>query len=132
MKKLLALFVTAILALTLSACGGNKSGNDIMSSDGNKQNQSGNSITSDLTPSVSSDMGQGSQTSGITRERALEIALEAAGAKQEDIRDLKIELDDEHGTKVWEVDFDYGNKEYSYDINYTTGAITKVEHENDR
>lgn len=67
----------------------------------------------------------------ITRERALEIALDKAGVKQSDIRDLDIELDHERGVKVWEVDFDCGNLEYFYDIDAETGNIAKVERERD-
>lgn len=70
-------------------------------------------------------------SSTITRERALEIALDKAGVKQSDICDLDIDLDRERGTTVWEVDFDHGNLEYSYDIDAETGDITKVERERD-
>lgn len=74
---------------------------------------------------------QNGQTAEITREKALEIALKKAGVKRADIRDLDIELDTERGIKVWEVDFECGNLEYSYEINAATGAVTKVERERD-
>ena len=45
---------------------------------------------------------------------------------------LDIELDKERGSKVWEIDFEHGNMEYSYDVDSETGAITKVERERDR
>ena len=67
----------------------------------------------------------------ITREKALEIALQTAGLNENDIRDLEIELDNERTVTVWEVDFDHKNLEYSYDINAQTGAITKTERERD-
>ena len=51
--------------------------------------------------------------------------------KQSYIRDLDIEFDHERGVKVWEVDFDCGNLEYSYDIDAETGDIIKVERERD-
>lgn len=131
MKKLSTLFIMLILALALSACGNNANDNNLMGGGENQQND--NSHTSSLMPSTSTNQNQqqGNQTSDITRERALEIALEKAGVKESDIRDLDIELDDERGEKVWEIDFDHENLEYSYDINAETGAITKVERERD-
>ena len=71
------------------------------------------------------------EKSSITRERALEIALEEAGVAETDIWDLDIELDQERGAKVWEIDFEHGNMEYSYDVNAESGDITKVERERD-
>ena len=71
------------------------------------------------------------EKSSITRERALEIALEEAGVAETDNWDLDIELDQERGAKVWEIDFEHGNMEYSYDVNAESGDITKVERERD-
>ncbi len=130
MKKFSVLFITLILALALSACGNNTMDNNSMGSGTNSPNQNGSSLVSDLTPS-NQNQQQNNQTTAITRERALEIALTEAGVKQADIRDLDIELDTERGVKIWEIDFDYGNTEYSYDVNADTGAITKVERERD-
>ncbi len=110
MKKLLTLSIILILVLVLSACG-NNSINNTKDNGANQQ--------------------QGNQTLAITRERAIEIAVEKAGVKQTDIHDLDIELDVERGAKVWEVDFDHGNLEYSYDVDAETGVITKVERERD-
>lgn len=125
MKKIFALFITLILAFALSACGRNAMDNNSLTSDANSLKDDASSLISDLTPSNSNS--QDNQSTKITRERALEIALEKAGVKQADIRDLDIELDTENGVKVWEVDFDHGNNEYSYDVNAETGAITKAE-----
>ena len=67
----------------------------------------------------------------ITRERALEIALEKAGVKESDIWDLDIELDTEFGRAVWEIDFEHENSEYSYDVNAKTGDVTRSSRERD-
>ena len=40
---------------------------------------------------------------------------------------IEAELDRERGYMYWEVDFNYQNQEYSYDVNAETGDITKVE-----
>ena len=61
----------------------------------------------------------------------LNIALEKAGVEEKDIRDLEIELDREREGKVWEIDFDHGNLEYSYDVDAANGGITEVERERD-
>ena len=102
MKKLLTFVLTLTLILSLSACVRTPTKN--------------NNINNEVT---------------ITREKALEIALQTAGLNENDIRDLEIELDNERTVTVWEVDFDYKNLEYSYDINAQTGAITKAERERD-
>ena len=44
---------------------------------------------------------------------------------------MEIELDDEDGALVYEVEFKSGNMEYSYEINAATGAILKHEAELD-
>ena len=44
---------------------------------------------------------------------------------------MDIELDDEDGTLVYEVEFKSGGMEYSYEINAATGAILKHETELD-
>ena len=67
----------------------------------------------------------------ISRDRAIEIALEKAKLKKADVRDLEAELDYEKGVLVWEVDFDYQNFDYSYDINADSGAIVFEEIEKD-
>ena len=67
----------------------------------------------------------------ISRKEALNIALEKAGVAKADIRDLDIELDAEHRRKVWEIDFEHGNVEYSYDVDAESGTITEIERERD-
>ena len=57
------------------------------------------------------------------------IALNHAGVSENKAYDMEIELDDEDGTLVYEVEFKSGNMEYSYEINAATGAILKHEAE---
>ena len=70
-------------------------------------------------------------TEDITRESAIEIALNDAGFYLEDVYDLDAELDREYGGVYWEVDFEHGGYEYSYYINTTTGEITKAYRESE-
>ena len=63
----------------------------------------------------------------LTQQEAVDAALKAAGVKEADARDLDAELDREKGTTVWEVDFEAGRIEYSFDIDASTGKILHQE-----
>ena len=73
-------------------------------------------------PAASGDIGYA---------KAKSIALNHAGVSENKAYDMDIELDDEDGTLVYEVEFKSGNMEYSYEINAATGAIIKHEAEID-
>ena len=70
-------------------------------------------------------------TGDIGHAKAKSIALNHAGVSENKAYDMEIELDDEDGTLVYEVEFKSGNMEYSYEINAATGAIIKHEAELD-
>ena len=67
----------------------------------------------------------------IGHAKAKSIALNHAGVSENKAYDMEIELDDEDGTLVYEVEFKSGGMEYSYEINAATGAILKHEAELD-
>ena len=67
----------------------------------------------------------------IGHAKAKSIALNHAGVSENEAYDMEIELDDEDGTLVYEVEFKSGGMEYSYEINAATGAILKHETEID-
>ncbi len=73
-------------------------------------------------PAASGDIGYA---------KAKSIALNHAGVSENKAYDMEIELDDEDGTLVYEVEFKSGGMEYSYEINAATGAILKHEAELD-
>ena len=73
-------------------------------------------------PAASGDIGYA---------KAKSIALNHAGVSEGKAYDMDIELDDEDGTLVYEIEFKSGNMEYSYEINAATGAILKHEAELD-
>ena len=73
-------------------------------------------------PAASGDIGYA---------KAKSVALNHAGVSENKAYDMEIELDDEDGTLVYEVEFKSGNMEYSYEINAATGAILKHEAEID-
>ena len=67
----------------------------------------------------------------IGHAKAKSIALNHAGVSENQAYDMEIELDDEDGTLVYEVEFKSGGMEYSYEINAASGAILKHEAEID-
>ena len=81
-----------------------------------------NATTKPTAPSDGADIGHA---------KAKSIALNHAGLSENQAYDMDIELDDEDGTLVYEVEFKSGGMEYSYEINAATGAILKHEAELD-
>ena len=73
-------------------------------------------------PAASGDIGYA---------KAKSVALNHAGVSENKAYDMDIELDDEDGRLIYEVEFKSGGMEYSYEINAATGAILKHEAELD-
>ena len=67
----------------------------------------------------------------ISRDRAIELALDHAGLNKNTAYDIEAELNRDRGSIYWEVDFEDGHYEYSYDINKETGEVKKVERDRD-
>ena len=63
--------------------------------------------------------------------KAKSIALNHAGLRENQAYDMDIDLDDEDGTLVYEIEFKSGNMEYDYEIDAASGAILKHETELD-
>ena len=70
-------------------------------------------------------------TGDIGYAKAKSVALNHAGVSENKAYDMDIELDDEDGRLIYEVEFKSGKMEYSYEINAATGAILKHEAELD-
>ena len=73
-------------------------------------------------PSGSADIGYA---------KAKSIALNHAGVSENQAYDMDIELDDEDGKLVYEIEFKSGNMEYDYEIDAASGTILKHEAELD-
>ena len=82
----------------------------------------GDEVAKPTAPSGGADIGHA---------KAKSIALNHAGVSENKAYDMEIELDDEDGTLVYEVEFKSSGMEYSYEINAATGAILKHETEID-
>ncbi len=73
-----------------------------------------------------------SVSGGVTEDEALLKALKHAGVNA-DPKNLrkKVELDFEHGVRVYEIKFYYNGMEYEYDVDAATGNILKAERDFD-
>lgn len=69
--------------------------------------------------------------SGITAEKAQEIALNHAGLSASEVQKLEVEKDTEHGVLIYDVEFEKGQTEYSYEISVEDGSILSYEKEVD-
>lgn len=70
-------------------------------------------------------------TGDIGSERAKQIALTHANLSASQVWGMKVEQDYEQGMRIYEVEFDYGRTEYTYEINAANGEIIKFEQDND-
>lgn len=153
MKKSFAILLALVFVLALSACthqaGGSVSENDqptipsdttittlgvteIAKEDASLSADDKTAAVTKVTPNTSVVVPNGttvaatkSSAAQISRERAIEIALKDAGFAKADVRDLEAELDREKGVLYWEVEFEVGGRDYSYDIEANSGKIYK-------
>ena len=111
MKKLIPIILSLVLIIALSACGA--------ASGSAKENPpSGNNVAA-----KEGERSASPEENLISRDRAIELALEKAGLSRDEVYDLDAELDLEKGVKYWEVDFESGGKDYEYEINALSGEI---------
>lgn len=134
MKKLFAILITLVLVTAISACN-NKGGDTAKNNTTSKSQQKTEQKDSTKLQSDKLNESQGDQPQSdnnlITRDRAIELALNHAGLSKTDLRDLEAELDRERNGTFWEVDFEHGGYDYSYDINAETEEVFKLEKERD-
>ena len=64
----------------------------------------------------------------LTQDEALAKALEHAQLSRDQVDFVKkVEMDYEHGRKVWEIKFYQGNFEFEYNIDAESGSVLKFE-----
>ncbi len=128
MKKLFLALLAVSFIFTAAACGNDtpedmmESGKDLISDAGSDIMNGDNSGNSSATSNTNTD---------ISKDKAIEIALEHAGLKKEQVRDLDAELETDNGVLKWDVDFEEGENDYSYDIDPKSGTILKSDKEHD-
>ena len=130
MKKVLATILSLVLIFTLVGC-----------AESNRQNQSDkpsnpetttpNSQTQTSNPTTDNNTSKNKEEK-ITADAAKKIALDHAKLKDTDIFDYDIDLDNENGVLVYEIDFEDKNFDYEYVINAKSGEIIYSEKEEDR
>ncbi len=133
MKKLIALTLILIFALTFTACGtAEKTVNpDIASSPvettATKPLAETVIVVETQNPSQTETLPQ----DVISQQEAIDIALKKAGLSENEIIGLWAELDQDDGVLKYEVDFSDGKYDYDCDINAKTGKILSFEKELD-
>ena len=65
----------------------------------------------------------------IGMDRAKTIALEHAGLSASEVSFTHLQMEREHGTMIYEIEFRQGFIEYEYEIDAATGRILEHEHE---
>lgn len=80
----------------------------------------------DNKPQAVSDQDLEQVVGGITQDQALAAALEHVNLTRDSIDYVKkIEMDYEHGRKIYEIEFYKGGMEYEFDVDAVTGRILK-------
>ena len=80
---------------------------------------------------IASNGAAASSKAYIGRDAAVDAALGHAGVTRSEVRKLDVDLDYEHGSMVYEVEFKVGAAEYEYDIGAADGDIVWYEIERD-
>lgn len=78
-----------------------------------------------------SGAGSVDTSSFIGEAAAKSAALSDAGVSESDVTRMKCELDRDNGSYKYEIEFDVGRMEYDYEVDASTGAILKSEHDYD-
>ncbi len=120
MKKIIISVFCLIFALCLVGCGENEMMDDL---------SSGMNSAKDMVESTADKVSDGAMelVASITGDQAKRKAFEHAGVKEEEVKDLDVDLDRDGMTLIFEVDFKHGDTEYDYNINAMTGKILSAD-----
>ena len=98
---------------------------------GNKYEYTINATNGEIVNVEKNDIAIHLITDQIPSEQAIVIALTHAKVDAANAVGIKVELDNQHGHTVYEVEFRAGGLEYDYTIHSQTGAILSAEAEAD-
>ncbi|MBE6782214.1 MAG: hypothetical protein E7540_05830 [Ruminococcaceae bacterium] len=120
MKKIIISVFCLIFALCLVGCGENEMMDDL---------SSGMNSAKDMVESTADKVTDGAMelVASITGDQAKRKAFEHAGVKEEEVKDLDVDLDRDGMTLIFEIDFKHGDTEYDYNINAMTGKILSAD-----
>ena len=63
----------------------------------------------------------------LTKEEAVQVALDQVNLKEEDVTITKTEMDWDDGRQIWEIEFFSAGVEYEFDIDARTGRILDMD-----
>lgn len=120
MRKIIVSVLCLALALCLFGCGENEMMDDL---------SSGMNSAKDMVESTADKVTDGAMelVASITGDQAKRKAFEHAGVKEDEVKDLDVDLDRDGMTLIFEVDFKHGDTEYDYNINAMTGEILSAD-----
>ena len=118
-KNVFIAILLVIIIVLILLCLKTKIGENINASS-STQNQTQNQEIQENNTNTNEDKPT---TSYISKEKALDIALQNANLNRETVYDISVEFDFKYGKTVYEVDFDNRQYEYEYYIDATTGDI---------
>lgn len=132
MKKIIAFMLCLVFALSLTACGRTMEGaKDDAESMGDSVVSGTESIVSDASSAMKDKDKKTNLMAGITASDATEAALKHAGLQKSQVSDIDVDLDRDGGKLIYEVDFNFGNTEYDYDIDADSGAVISADKSKD-
>ena len=82
-------------------------------------------------PEESAQQPTQQEQAGTDRDGALAIALENAGVDEQDIYNVKVEQDGEHGFPVYEIEFETDYGDYDFSVTVDSGRIVGADYEVD-
>ncbi len=82
-------------------------------------------------PGESAQQPTQQEQAGTDRDGALAIALENAGVDEQDIYNVKVEQDGEHGFPVYEIEFETDYGDYDFSVTVDSGRIVGADYEVD-
>jgi uncharacterized membrane protein YkoI len=121
-KRLVIAMSPLLLAVTISACGG-ESGDESAATSAATVSPSATASSS-----ANSSAGGTSASDGVSEEQAREIATQTAGAGAT-VRE--VERDDEDGRPVWKVKVTVNGEERKISVDRSTGEVVKNEVDTD-
>ncbi len=135
MKKIAAILLSGVFAVTLMAGCGNGTARNVGEDAAQKVQETGEEITQKI-QETGGEMTQKGQenvdtSKFIGEEKAKNIALEKAGVKAEGVVFEKVELDRDDGIWQYEVEFKKDRTEYDADIKADDGTILSWDVDND-
>ncbi|GIO23381.1 PepSY domain-containing protein [Oceanobacillus sp. J11TS1] len=140
MKKILFLGITLLLSITLAACGAGNDNNDNNNNAGNEPNTSENANDNNGNTKTDKDTNTNDNNTKTDGNNDVDLTsasltmVDAISAFQEKFPDAKvssIQLEEEKGELVYDIDGYDDSKEYSAEINQSGEIVAEEEEQKD-